>query len=128
MRFNSASALLALLSCCCRHARLQAQFQEYLGQAQGYFEKAASFIPSPNKYDSVAAAEAKAGLNKIDIIGLHNWKDTLYEPVTPGSTTPEEWWVLITGGNKTCFGKTPLLAHGYLWVISTKCPASRPLW
>ncbi|KAI3341503.1 hypothetical protein F4824DRAFT_315789 [Ustulina deusta] len=105
MRFNSASALLALpVLAAADTPDYQAQFQEYLGQAQGYFEKAASFIPSPNKYDSVAAAEAKAGLNKIDIIGLHNWKDTLYEPVAPGSTTPEEWWVLITGGNKTCFG------------------------
>ncbi|RWA03553.1 hypothetical protein EKO27_g11553 [Xylaria grammica] len=82
----------------------QAQFQEYLGPAQVYFEKIASAIPSPNKYDPVAAAEAKAGSNKIDIIGLHNWKETLYEPVTPGATTPEEWWVLVTGGNKTCFG------------------------
>ncbi|KAI0452580.1 hypothetical protein F5B21DRAFT_330925 [Xylaria acuta] len=105
MRFNSASALFALpLLAAADTPDYQAQFQEYLGQAQGYFEKFASKIPSPNKYDPVAAAAAKAGANKVDVIGLHNWKDVLYEPVTPGSTTPEEWWMLITGGNKTCFG------------------------
>ncbi|KAI1427990.1 hypothetical protein F5Y12DRAFT_791136 [Xylaria sp. FL1777] len=105
MRFNSASALLALpVLAVADTPDYQAQFQQYLGQAQGYFEKVASSLPSPSKHDPVAAAAAKAGPNKIDVIGLHNWKDTLYEPVTPGSTTPEEWWVLITGGNKTCFG------------------------
>ncbi|KAI0541718.1 hypothetical protein GGR58DRAFT_413010 [Xylaria digitata] len=105
MRFNSASVLLAMpILAVADTPDYQAQFQEYLGQAQGYFEKIASIIPSPNKYDPVAAAAAKAGSNKIDVIGLHNWNDTLYEPVTPGSTTPEEWWLLITGGNKTCFG------------------------
>lgn len=105
MRFNSASSLLALpLLAAADTPDYQAQFQQYLGQAQGYFETFASKIPSPSKFDPIAAAAAKAGANKVDILGLHNWKETLYGPVTPGSTTPEEWWVLITGGNKTCFG------------------------
>ncbi|KAI1108774.1 hypothetical protein F5Y14DRAFT_434926 [Nemania sp. NC0429] len=105
MRLHSAYALLALpLRVAAEGPDYQAQFQEYLGQAQGYFESFASKLPSPNKYDPVAAAAAKAGSNKLDIISLHNWEDTLYGPVTTGSTTPEEWWVLVTGGNKTCFG------------------------
>ncbi|TGJ87270.1 hypothetical protein E0Z10_g1430 [Xylaria hypoxylon] len=90
MRFNSASALLALpILAAADTSDYQAQFQEYLGQAQ---------------VRSSCAAAAKVGSSKIDVIGLHNWKDTLYEPVTPGSTTPEEWWMLITGGTKTCYG------------------------
>ncbi|KAI0878775.1 hypothetical protein GGS24DRAFT_341507 [Hypoxylon argillaceum] len=105
MRFNSASALLALpLLAAADTPDYQAQFQEYLGQAQGHFEKLASKIPSPNKYDPITAAAAKDGPTNMHTIALHNWKDILYEPVTPGSTTPEEWWVLMTGGNKTCFG------------------------
>ncbi|KAI3328031.1 hypothetical protein HD806DRAFT_549896 [Xylariaceae sp. AK1471] len=105
MRFDSASALLALpLLVAADVPDYQAQFQQYLGQAQGYFENFASKIPSPSKYDPAAAAAAKAGSNKIDVLSLHNWKDTLYGSVAPGSTTPEEWWVLLTGGNKTCFG------------------------
>lgn len=41
---------------------------------------------------------------KIDTLTLDNWKDTLYGSVKPEATTPEEWLVLISGGNKTCFG------------------------
>ncbi|KAJ8119737.1 hypothetical protein O1611_g10543 [Lasiodiplodia mahajangana] len=105
MRLNSASALLALpLLVVADTPDYQAQFQEYLGQAQGYFDKLASNLPSPNKYDHAAAVEASAGPDNIHTIALHNWKDTLYEPVTAGSTAPQEWWVLMTGGNKTCFG------------------------
>ncbi|KAI0203128.1 hypothetical protein F4808DRAFT_467750 [Astrocystis sublimbata] len=105
MRFTPTSAILALpLLAAADSPDYQAQFQEYLGQAQGYYEKFASRIPSPNKYDPVAAAEAKLGAYKVDIIGLDNWKEVLYEPVTPTTTTPEESWVLVTGGNKTCFG------------------------
>ncbi|KAI0161430.1 hypothetical protein GGR57DRAFT_357708 [Xylariaceae sp. FL1272] len=78
--------------------------QDYLAQARVYFDKFASKIPSPSKFDPVAAAAAKVGASKMDILGLHNWKETLHGSVAPGSTKPEEWWVLITGGNKTCFG------------------------
>ncbi|KAI5925497.1 hypothetical protein F4810DRAFT_54017 [Camillea tinctor] len=105
MRFSQASTLLALpLLAVADVPDYQAQFQEYLGQAQGYVDKVTSKILLPNRHDPVAAAEAKAGPMKMDILSLNNWKDTLYAPVEAGSTTPEEWWVLITGGNKTCFG------------------------
>ncbi|KAI1816425.1 hypothetical protein GGS20DRAFT_538265 [Poronia punctata] len=106
MHFSSTAALLALpLLATADVPEYQAQFQQYLGQAQGYVEKFASKIPSPNRYDDAAAAAAKSGSDKISTLGLHNWKNTLYEPVTSGSATPEEWWLLITGGNKTCFGR-----------------------
>jgi hypothetical protein len=111
MRFHSTSALLALpLLVAADVPEYQAQFQQYLGQAQDYFQNFASKIPLPNKYDAAAAAAAKASAHKIDVLGLHNWKDTLYGPVAPGSIIPEEWWVLITGGNKTCFGENPSAA------------------
>ncbi|KAK5631320.1 hypothetical protein RRF57_007034 [Xylaria bambusicola] len=115
MRFSPASALLALpVLAAADSPDYRAQFQEYLGKAQGYFEKLTSSLPHPNKYDVAGAVAAKSGPNKLSVIGLDNWKETLYEPVTPGSTTPEEWWLLITGGNKTCFGKNPQSAHGWM--------------
>ena len=107
MRFSKASTFLTLpLLAAADVPDYQAQFQQYLGQAQGYVDKVTSKILLPNLHDPVAAAEAKAGSMKMDILSLNNWKETLYGPVEAGSTTPEEWWVLITGGNKTCFGKT----------------------
>ncbi|KAI0025920.1 hypothetical protein F4780DRAFT_789393 [Xylariomycetidae sp. FL0641] len=106
MRFSTAPALLSLplLATAQIPPEYQEQFQHYLGVAQGYYEKIAARIPQPNRYDPVAAAEAKAGSMQMDILSLDNWKDVLYAPVKPDTTTPEEWWVLITGGNKTCFG------------------------
>jgi hypothetical protein len=41
---------------------------------------------------------------RLNVLTLENWKQTLYEPVSAGATTPEEWWLLISGGNKTCYG------------------------
>ncbi|KAI1780862.1 hypothetical protein F4818DRAFT_19251 [Hypoxylon cercidicola] len=105
MRFSTTSAILSLpLLAVADVPEYQAQFENYLGQAQSFLGKYASKIPHPNRYDPVAAAEAKAGSLNLDILGLNTWKDTLYGPVKPESTTPVEWWVLITGGNKTCFG------------------------
>ncbi|OTB01049.1 hypothetical protein M426DRAFT_323830 [Hypoxylon sp. CI-4A] len=106
MRFSTASAIvgLPLLAAAADVPDYQAQFDNYLGQAQSFLGKVTSKIPHPNRHDPVAAAEAKAGELNLDILSLNNWKETLYRPVKPENTEPEEWWVLITGGNKTCFG------------------------
>ncbi|ORY60109.1 uncharacterized protein BCR38DRAFT_488295 [Pseudomassariella vexata] len=81
-----------------------ADLPEYQAQFQNYLDKFMGYVPIPSKSDPVGAAEAKVGEMKMDVLTLTNWKETLYAPVTDGSTTPEEVWVLITGGNKTCFG------------------------
>jgi hypothetical protein len=52
----------------------------------------------------VEATKAAVGAKVVDVLTLETWNQTLYNPVKPGATTPEEWWVLITGRNKTCFG------------------------
>jgi hypothetical protein len=97
MRFTLAIAGLPLLANAQDVPQYQAQFQNYL-------DKFWSYVPNPSKSDPVGAAEAKVGELKMDIITLDNWRDVLYSHVSPKSTTPEETWVLITGGNKTCFG------------------------
>ncbi|KAK8086543.1 peptidyl-trna hydrolase protein [Apiospora phragmitis] len=76
MRFSVTSAALLALP-----ALASAEVPEYQAQFQQYLGKFKSYIPSHSKTDPVHAAEAK-----------------------PGSTTPEEYWVFVTGGNKTCFG------------------------
>lgn len=82
----------------------EAPFEQYKAQFQNFLGNFGSYIPNPNNYDPVGAAEAKIGEMKMNVLTLDNWKDTLYAPVKAQSTTPEEWWVLITGRNKTCFG------------------------
>lgn len=99
MRFSVSSVLtvLPLLTAAQEFEQYKAQFQNFLGQF-------GSYIPNPSKHDPIGAAEAKIGEMKMDILTLENWKETLYAPVSAQSTTPEEWWVLVTGRNKTCFG------------------------
>lgn len=101
MRFSlSAFAVAALpaLAAAQDFAQYQAQFQNFLGNM-------GSYIPNPGRHDPIAAAEAKIGSMKMNILTLENWRETLYEPVKEGATQPEEFWILTTGRNKTCFGK-----------------------
>lgn len=103
MRFSAAALAAALpaLSVAQENPLDQyvAQFQQILGQASSY-------LPVPSKHDPEAAYAAKTGPMKLSVLTVDNWKETLYEPVTPITTTPEEWWVLITGRNKTCYGRS----------------------
>lgn len=101
MRFSSSTVLAALPALAVAQDspvdQYKAQFQNVIGQF-------ASYIPNPGHHDPVAAAEAKAGSMRLNVLTLENWKETLYEPVAAGATTPEEWWLLVSGGNKTCYG------------------------
>lgn len=105
MRFSTISALaLPLLATATQQ---ESPFEQAKAQAQYYFDKISSYIPNPNKAHSDVAAHAaaaKAGGRALHIFTLDNWKDAIYSSVKPKSSTPEEWWVLTTGGNKTCFG------------------------
>ncbi|KAM0325307.1 hypothetical protein ACHAQA_007292 [Verticillium albo-atrum] len=98
----SVSALLALPLFA---AAAEAQFEEYKAQFQNYLDTFVSYVPNPNKFDAADAEEAKTGAKKISVLTLDNWEETLYASVQPAQTVPEEWWVLITGRNKTCYGK-----------------------
>ncbi|KAH8677963.1 hypothetical protein BX600DRAFT_431272 [Xylariales sp. PMI_506] len=98
MRFSAALFALPLLASAQDVPQYQAQFQNYL-------DKFISYLPNPSKSDPVVATEAKIGEVKVDVVTLDNWRDVLYSHVTPETTTPEQTWLFITGGNKTCFGR-----------------------
>ncbi|KOS22153.1 hypothetical protein ESCO_002203 [Escovopsis weberi] len=101
MRFSAAAtiALLPGLS-----AAQDSPLSQYTAQFQQAMTQLVSRIPNPGRFDPVAAAAAKDGPMKLSVLSLENWKDTLYEPVAPDAETPMEWWVMVTGRNKTCFG------------------------
>jgi len=102
----STSAVLALPLLAAAQGPLE-QFEQYKAQFQNFLSnfgaKAPTEAPSA-KTHPVQAAEAAIGATQVEVLTLSNWKDTLYGPVKADSTTPTEWWVLISGGNKTCFG------------------------
>jgi len=102
MRFSSSAILaLPLLAAAAESPfeQYKAQFQNFLGSFGSYGAKT-----QPDKASPVQAAEKKLGEKAIKVLTLENWRNTLYGPVKPTTTKPVEWWVLMTGGNKTCFG------------------------
>lgn len=101
MRFSLSTVVAALPALA---AAQDSPIDQYKAQFQNFLGQMGSYIPNPGKHDPVAAMEAKVGAMKLSVLTLDNWKETLYEPVAHDATTPEEWWVLVTGGNKTCFG------------------------
>lgn len=74
---------------------------DLLSQAQALFNK---YVPNPNRHDAVGAAEAKLGEMKLHTLTLNNWNETLFSNTNSQSTKPDEWWVFVTGGKKSCFG------------------------
>ncbi|KAF7558776.1 hypothetical protein G7046_g5380 [Stylonectria norvegica] len=108
MRF-SASTIVAALP-----ALASAQdFEQYKAQFQKVVGDFGSYIPNLGRHDAAAALESKLGPNKLSVLTLENWQKTLYEPVAPDATTPEEWWVLVSGGPKTCFGHCEVVEKAF---------------
>ena len=115
MRFSATTALLALpaLGMAAEDGgffgQYKAQFQNLLGSL-GVATPAAPADESASTGAAAAAGTAAAAAPSVPVsttiseLTLNNWKDTLYSVVQPDATEPEEWRVLITGGNKTCFG------------------------
>lgn len=106
MRFSSTALLaLPLLAAAAEgpFEQYKAQFQNFLGSfgaAPSKPEPEAANPDAPSPADDVKTAT----FAEVKDLTLSNWKDTLYSPVKAEATTPEEWWVLVTGGNKTCYG------------------------
>lgn len=109
MRFSSAALLALPLLAAAAESPLdayKAKFQNFLSSFGAKTpgttsEDAAAPVPEPK-----AKAKSKASKAKdIKVLTLENWNQTLFAPVKPEATTPEEWFVLVSGRNKTCFGR-----------------------
>lgn len=86
-------------------AGAESPFAQYKAQFQNFLGRLGAKVPTPERHDPVEAASTKTGPMRMDILTLENWKETMLAPVKPTLTKPAEWWVLVTGGNKTCFGR-----------------------
>ncbi len=82
-----------------------AQQQKPLGATvQDWFEKAKSYVPSAASAPWSAGA-AKAAEHNVVPLTLQNWRETLTANPKTATEGPEEWYMFVTGGNKTCYGK-----------------------
>lgn len=102
--------------------------EQVKAQAQYWFDKISSFIPNPSAAHNIPAeAAAKVGSKTLNVLTLANWEQTLRGSVKASSTTPEEWWVLVSGGNSTCFGmcgpvETAFNETAALWSVDPTAP------
>ncbi|AEO71750.1 1c6da8ab-e137-4869-8442-15a840e93508 [Thermothielavioides terrestris] len=114
MRFST-TALLALPLLA---AAAESPFEQYRAKFQNFLSSFGASVPgsgaekaaeAPAAASSAAACKAKTKNvvqpKHIATLTLENWKDTLYGPVKAEATQPEPWLVLVSGRNKTCFGR-----------------------
>jgi hypothetical protein len=124
MHFSTASILaLPLLAAAAQESPLE----QAKAQAQFWLGKISEYIPNPNKAHTPSEMVAKAGGKTVNVLTLSNWEQTLRPSVSPASTTPEEWWVMVTGGNKTCFGHCSKVEAAFnktaaLWSVNPNAP------
>ncbi|KAK4122972.1 hypothetical protein N657DRAFT_575430 [Parathielavia appendiculata] len=116
MRFST-TALLALPLLA---SAAESPFEQYRAKFQNFLSSFGASTPGQPKADAPAVGGAAPGVatggkgsktkkvaepKKIDVLTLENWKDTLYGPVRADAAQPAEWLVLVSGRNKTCFGR-----------------------
>ena len=91
---------------------LRQQQQQQPNALTGWLNQLRSYLPSAEKAKTsvvdqvVDSARAKAASVKVSPLTLEGWRATLHPSSTAatGPGEPEEWWVLVTGGNRTCLG------------------------
>ena len=94
-------------------AAAESPFQQYKAKFQNFLGSFGATAPSEDT-NQVPIAGGNTGAVKkpkkaaepksIETLTLAGWKDAVYAPVKAEATQPEEWLVLISGRNKTCFG------------------------
>jgi hypothetical protein len=107
MRFSTTALLaLPLLASAAESPfeQYKAKFQNFLSSfgasaPGGTADKAAEAAPSVATSKGGAKTKNVVEPKKIETLTLENWKDTLLQ-----GQQAEEWLVLLSGRNKTCFG------------------------
>ncbi|KAJ4307208.1 hypothetical protein N0V88_000587 [Collariella sp. IMI 366227] len=124
MRFSTTAVLaLPLLA-----SAAESPFEQYKAKFQNFLSSFGSATVAGTEKAADAAADAAGAASSaatkaaskatakvvdplpIETVTLENWKDTFYAPVKAESA---EWLVLVSGRNKTCFGKCGQLEDAF---------------
>ena len=82
----------------------KAQFQNFLGSFGGKPAAESEKVQEMRK-EQAAVQEIPVEGSALSTLTLDNWHETLFGSLPEDTTTPEEWWLFVTGRNKTCNGK-----------------------
>jgi len=120
---TAAESVIASLEGAGAFARYMAKFQSFLSNIVGA-QKPLGGPDGDSSSSSSSAKAAGAGKKKvlaepkpIATLTLEGWRDALYAPVKENATVAEEWLVLVSGGNKTCYGMScvSVVQTRYAW-------------
>lgn len=74
-------------------------------KAQGWFDKAKSYIPTAAATVPADAGAAKVADKVVTKLDAANWQSILTSASSNPHDGPEEWMIFVTGGNKSCYGQ-----------------------
>lgn len=97
MRFTSLVALLPVV--------VLAQEQVPLAdRVQGWFNKAKALVPTAVPAEPIVKlaekVSEKVSEKSVTPMTLNNW-----QPMLEPASEAKDWYIYVTGGNKTCFGR-----------------------
>ena len=106
MRFTSLVVFLPAL--------VVAQEQVPLAErVQGWFNKAKAYVPTATPADPIMKMAEKVTEKTVTPVTLDTWQSIL----TPGDEA-EDWYIFVTGGNKTCLGRCERATKAFKVFIS----------
>ena len=123
MHFSTSLLVLTLPSL------IAAQAQKPLGEKIGdniqeWFKKAKSFVHT-SVTSPIDTQNAKVASVHVTSLTKDNWKTELSSSSSStSSVTPETWMVLVSGGNKTCYGQCAGIEQA--WNASAAALAADP--
>lgn len=109
MRLTSIVALLPALAL----AQEQAPLAD---RVQGWFNKAKEYLPTAAPAAPIEKMAEKVTEKRVTQLNLGNWQSIL----TPGDKQ-QDWFVFVTGGNKTCFGRCERADKAFTVSVAQLC-------
>lgn len=100
MRLIQVLALAPALALAQEQVPLADRFQGWLDKAKAYLPTATPVVPATVEEVQKVVEQKKIQAKPVTQLNLTNWESIL-EP----ASDPQDWFVFVTGGNKTCFGR-----------------------
>lgn len=128
MRFTSTSILA--LPLVATAAQVETPLEQAKAQLKSWGSYLQNILPSPNAPHTPGEAAAKVGGKAVNVLTLNTWEQTIrssYNPNADQASESEQWWILLTGGNRTCFGHCGTVEKAFnqtaaLWSADPRAP------
>jgi hypothetical protein len=129
MRFTAVTLLVLPLVAAAQNESPIEQAKNQALEWASYLQKFLPPMPRPGAKLEPSVA-SKAGGKAVHHLSLSNWEEEMRSVIKTDATAespPEDWWVFVTGGNKTCFGHCDGITKTFnetaaLWSLDPTAP------